>query len=186
MLFKKKTENSNNFLLNVSIYMEYAKILEYSSDYDIKRKEYLLSLNIEEYTHNQIEELKKFNEEKSYFKKFNRYIENAKDLIKEDLVLIKDYIKNNKLDDIYKRKLTKKEFISCEKKIKQIVNNYTNEQILDVLLSYNTFDINNYKNMSITDAYIFHKLKEKYLQNLNNQKTKKLSIFSNKYVKIAN
>ena len=166
----KKKENKSKINFGYSIFgvtkdMEFRKWLNYESNEEKEKKE-LFSINFENLTLNQIEELKIYNEEKIYSNLFNKYEFNTKECNYEDYLMIYNYMNTHSIEALMAKKLTQKEIEIANNKVMELFLQLNKDQINEYLLSFNT--LNNpdeYYNMNIIDAYIFHRLGNIYLEN---------------------
>ncbi len=166
---KKKNKSKlflNNPLFNVTLDMEFAKWLSYENNDENERRKYLLSLNIEELTKDQIEELKIYNNEKIYSRLFNKYAYNIEELSDEEYIEVCNYMNTHSIEDLMNSKLNKDELIILRDKIVELYASLNKNDLYNYLINYNTLnDINSYKNMSIYDSFIFHYLANVYIEN---------------------
>ena len=159
---KKKNKSKiilNKPLFNVTTDMEFAKWLDYETQEDINKINYLLSLPIEKLTNEQVEDLKIYNERKVYSKLFSKYAYHLQDCSNEEYIEVYNYMKTHSIEELMNNKLTKEEIEKSNIKIVEIIIGLSKNEIYKYLNDFNTTnDIDAYKNMNIIDSYIFHHL----------------------------
>ena len=147
-------KNNSNIISGVTTDIEFDKWLSYESDEYKKRKLELLSLDIERLDNKQIEELKKYNEDSIYSRVINKYTYDVDSCTHKEYNAAVEYICSHSLDDLINRRISKEDkkigddkfntmFLYMNKNnLLNFINNYTNQ---------------NFKDISIIDAYVYHK-----------------------------
>ena len=138
-----------NVIGNVNPYIEWIKWLEYEPEFEKLRIKELISKEIENFSIDELEEIKKYKFQERILELFKRY--GTKEISKDGYMEVYDYMSNNNIEDLMISKLTKEELMSAKEKIKcfsEIPYKELNEKV--------KLEKKNYHNLSMVDSYILH------------------------------
>ena len=125
---------SPNIIGEISIYNEWIKWLSYVPEFDKDK-------------------IKKYKKQKRLVELFKKY--GTKDITIDEYIEVFEFMQNNDIEKFMKRKLTKEELQYAKRQIKHY-NNVSNKE-LEYKIN-NEKEEDNYKKLSMVDAYILHNI----------------------------
>ena len=152
-------KNNKDIISGVTTDIEFDKWLNYETDEEKNKKKYLLSLDIEKLDNNQIEELKIYNEQDIYSQIINKYTYNIEECTKEECDAAIEYICSHSLDSIINNKIKEEDKKLADNKVTKMFLYMNKRELSDFINSYNN---QNFKNINIIDAYIYHQVSVLY------------------------
>ena len=157
MLIKELLKNGSSgkikFKFNIIEVLEYYKWISYFSICEKEKIDFLLNKDVKNFTSEDLCFLKDIKLQEELSEKFKRYIYDES--IREDILLMYDYMRTNSLDKIIKLKLNVQELNMANKIIKDYINLST-EELVDIVNK--GYQKENYLSLSMVDAYVIREL----------------------------
>lgn len=150
-LYNQNFKNNKDILSGVTTDIEFDKWLSYETEEEKQRKNYLRFLDIK--NNNQINELKKYEDEEKLSKIINKFTYNVEECNNEEYNTALEYIYSQSIEKLIERKIDEKTKKEADIEITRMFI-YMGEKDLSNYID--SFTNQNFKDISIKDAYKYH------------------------------